>query len=318
MQTIEFGKTGATVSVVGLGCGGHSRLGQTNGASAEASADVVRAALDLGITFVDTAPAYGTEEIVGQGLAGRRESIVLSTKTQIVKPGASVLGTDFKDPQSLVADVEHSLRCLKTDYIDVYQLHGVMLRQYEHCRENLVPVLQRLRDDGKIRYLGLTERFIYDPPHEMLTRALDDDCWDVVMTGFNLINPSARSRVFARCQQSGVATLVMFAVRRALSNPDALKELVVQMIDAGVIEDGVLDRADPLGFILDEGDATSLVEAAYRFCRHEPGANVVLTGTGSIDHLKDNIASIQGGVLPPQNLERLAAIFGAVDSVSGN
>ena len=318
MQTTEFGKTSATVSVVGLGCGGHSRLGQASGASAKSSADVVRTALDLGITFIDTAPAYGTEEIVGDGLAGRRESVMLSTKTQIVKPGASVLDDDYKDPEDLVADVEQSLRHLKTDYIDVYQLHGVMLRQYAHCRDNLVPVLERMREQGKIRYLGLTERFIYDPPHEMLTRALDDDCWDVVMTGFNMINPSARSRVFARTQQNRVATLVMFAVRRALSNADALKKLIGQMIEAGVLKSGDVDADDPLGFVREGGDVSGLVEAAYRFCRHEPGANVILTGTGSIEHLKENVASIQGNELPQETADRLQALFGEVDSVSGN
>jgi len=318
MQTTELGKTGAIVSVAGLGCGGHSRLGQGQGADAEASANVVRAALDLGITFVDTAPAYGTEEIVGDGLAGRRTQVVLSTKTQIVKPGADVLGDDYKSPQTLVADLEDSLRRLKTDYVDVYHLHGVMPAQYDHCLEHFVPVLEDLKAAGKIRFLGLTERFIYDPPHEMLNRALDDACWDVVMAGFNMINPSARSRVFARTGQNGVGTLVMFAVRRALSNPDALAELIAEMVGGGLIDGQGLDKADPLGFLTEESDAAGLVEAAYRFCRHEPGADIVLTGTGSVEHLKENVKAIQGGVLPPPSLARLRAIFGGVDSVSGN
>lgn len=318
MQTTALGKTGISVSVAGLGCGGHSRLGQTAGASTEASADIVRAALDLGITFIDTAPVYGTEEIVGAGLVGRREQVVLSTKTQIVKPGTSVLGKDFKSPEALVADVEDSLKCLKTDYIDVFHLHGVMLAQYQHCFDHLVPVLERLKADGKIRFLGLTERFIFDPAHEMLSRAVDDGCWDVVMAGFNMINPSARRRVFAQTDQNGVATLVMFAVRRALSNPEALVELIAEMIKAGVIEESRLDIADPLGFLTDDGDAMSVVEAAYRFCRQEPGADVVLTGTGSVDHLKENIAAIQGEALSAQSLTRLETIFGSVDSVSGN
>ena len=318
MQQTVLGRTGLTVSVAGLGCGGHSRLGQAAGASAEASADIVRAALDLGITFIDTAPAYGTEEIVGEGLAGRRDQVVLSTKTQIVKPGTSVLGKDFKDPETLVKDVEDSLKSLKTDYIDVYHLHGIMLSQYQHCFDHLAPVLARLKEDGKIRFLGLTERFIFDPPHEMLTRALDDDCWDVVMAGFNMINPSARQRVFAQAGQSGVATLVMFAVRRALSNPAALVDLIGEMINADVIDEGRLNYADPLGFLTEEADAANLVEAAYRFCRHEPGADVVLTGTGSVDHLRENIAAIQGDALSPESLTRLQEIFGSVDSVSGN
>jgi aryl-alcohol dehydrogenase-like predicted oxidoreductase len=65
MEYKPLGKTGLTVSVAGLGCGGNSRLGQGRGASAEDSVAIVRTAIDLGVTFIDTAGAYGTEEIVG-------------------------------------------------------------------------------------------------------------------------------------------------------------------------------------------------------------------------------------------------------------
>jgi aryl-alcohol dehydrogenase-like predicted oxidoreductase len=61
-----------------------------------------------------------------------------------------------------------------------------------------------------------------------------------------------------------------------------------------------------------------VVEAAYRFCRHEPGAHVILTGTGDPEHLKANVESILAPPLPPELLARLRAIFGRVDSVSGN
>ena len=80
MDTVVFGRTGLDVSVVGLGCGGHSRLGQSYGASVDDSVRLVRRALDLGITYVDTAHAYGTEEIVGEGVRGRRDEVVISTK----------------------------------------------------------------------------------------------------------------------------------------------------------------------------------------------------------------------------------------------
>jgi aryl-alcohol dehydrogenase-like predicted oxidoreductase len=61
-----------------------------------------------------------------------------------------------------------------------------------------------------------------------------------------------------------------------------------------------------------------LTEAAYRFCRHEPGAEVILTGTGNVEHLEANLAAIQGPPLAPEIVERLRGLFGAVDSVSGN
>ena len=73
MQTVRLGRTGLEVSVAGLGCGGHSRLGMAKGHDVHHAADMVRRALDLGITYIDTARAYGTEEAVGLGLEGRRD-----------------------------------------------------------------------------------------------------------------------------------------------------------------------------------------------------------------------------------------------------
>jgi aryl-alcohol dehydrogenase-like predicted oxidoreductase len=80
MQTVVLGRTGLTVGVVGLGCGGHSRLGMANGADEAQASRVVAAALDLGIDFIDTARAYGTESAVARAIRGRRDGVVLSTK----------------------------------------------------------------------------------------------------------------------------------------------------------------------------------------------------------------------------------------------
>ena len=109
----------------------------------------------------------------------------------------------------------------------------------------------------------------------------------------------------------------MFAVRRALSRPDALRELVAKLIEQGKVDPAAVDRDDPLGFLADYGIG-SVTEAAYRFCAHEPGCHVVLFGTGNPDHLVQNIAAINGDPLPAQVLDRLNAVFGRVDCVSGN
>ena len=317
MQQVNLGRTGLTVGVAGLGCGGHSRLGQGTGATRTESVKLVEAALDLGVTLIDTATTYRTEEIVAAAIQGRRDQVVLSTKMQVVRPGTSKRDRDFLDAPGFVAGVEGCLSRLGTEVIDILHLHGVTPEQYGHCAAVLVPALFKLRDQGKIRFLGLTERFIYDPQHRMLQRALEDDCWDVIMTGFNMINPSARERVFAATRARGIGTLVMFAVRRALSQPAALKALVADLVERRLIEADALDAKDPLGFLLTPGSAASVVEAAYRFCRHEPGAQVVLTGTGKIEHLRENIAAINGDVLPAALLDRLQQVFGGIDSVSG-
>ncbi|MEM7464680.1 MAG: aldo/keto reductase, partial [Pseudomonadota bacterium] len=139
-----------------------------------------------------------------------------------------------------------------------------------------------------------------------------------VMTGFNMINPSARHTVFPILAEKDIGSLIMFAVRRALANPEALREIVSGLIAEGQVDGDIVSRNDPLGFIVDNGAAGSVIEAAYRFCRHEPGSHVVLTGTGSPAHLEDNLVSIQSGPLSAETSQQLADMFGTVDSVTGN
>ena len=133
-----------------------------------------------------------------------------------------------------------------------------------------------------------------------------------MMTGFNMLNPSAAARVLAPAAAKGVATLVMFAARRALSDPEALKQTLAKLGVAG------LDPDDPLGFLVAEGGAENLVDAAYRYCRHAAPNSVILTGTGNPAHLEANVASLLSPPLAPAALARLAALFGGVDSISGD
>lgn len=297
--------------MAGLGCGGHSRLGTARGGDPADAERVVRAALDLGVTFIDTARAYGTEEIVGRAIAGRREEVVVCTKALVRTADGPVT------PAELRASLELSLRRLGTDHVDVFMLHGVAPEDYPWCREHLVEVLLQARDEGLIGHPGISERFGSDTSHRMLADALADDVFDVVMVGFNLLNPSARRTVLPAAAAGDVGVLVMFAVRRALADPARLTEVVAGLVAAGAVDPGAVDPADPLGWVVEEAGCP-LVEAAYRFCRHEPGCHVVLTGTGDVRHLRQNVAAIAGPPLPPGVLARLERTFGAVDSVSGN
>jgi L-galactose dehydrogenase len=318
MEYVTLGRTNLKVSVAGLGCGGHSRLGMSYGNTEAQSVDLVAAAFDQGINFIDTAAIYGTEKIVGKAIAGKRASVVLSTKQPVVPRGGDPLSTDLVSGADFKREFEKSLLRLDTDYVDILHLHGVAPNQYAQCAKELVPVLLDLKEEGKIRFLGLTERFIVDPQHAMFMQALKDDYWDVVMAGFNMINPSARERVFKATREKNIGTLIMFAVRRALSNPEELNSLVASLVEKGEVEADKVQVDAPFDFILQDNDAASMVEAAYRFCRHEPGTDVVLTGTGKVAHLTENIASITAGSLSAKHQERLKNVFGKVDSVSGN
>ena len=152
----------------------------------------------------------------------------------------------------------------------------------------------------------------------MLARAFEDECWDVYMPGFSILNPSARDRVLVPSIEKDIGILNMYAVRRVLKNQKELSDIVAGLIDEGHIDASTCDPEDPIGFLVESGDASSIIEACYRFCRHEPGVDVVLTGTGSIDHLHQNLAAIEMGPLSDDNLKKLNKIFGRVDSVSGN
>jgi aryl-alcohol dehydrogenase-like predicted oxidoreductase len=214
--------------------------------------------------------------------------------------------------------VQTSLAKLNTDWIDVYHLHGVDHEQYDYCVAELVPVLGQLRDEGSIRFLALSERFGADPGHVMAQRAVEDDCWDVMMVGFNPLNPSARDRVFAATREKDIAVEVMFAVRRVLSRPDELVRVAGELVADGHVDADAIDPADPLGFLVHEGGAASVVEACYRYARYEPGCHVILTGTGNVEHLEENVRSINAPPLPADDLERLRTLFGHLDHLSGN
>lgn len=316
MQYTTLGRTKLSVSVAGLGCGGHSRLGQTYGNSFEDSLRIVETAIDEGVNFIDTARAYGTEKIVGEAIKNKRDKVIISTKTQIVD------GNSFDSPlmsgNKILSQLDENLQRLNTDYIDIYNLHAVIHNQLDHVEAEIVPALKKAQDAGKIRFLGMTELFGQDTDHKMFRDGLKNNIWDVIMVGFNLLNPSARKSVFNQTQEKNIGTQIMFAVRRALSNPKALNETLDVAIKAGQLDPVKLDLQDPLGFVIRESDATSIVEAAYRFCRHEPGADVILTGTGKQEHLRENLAFINKGPLPSETLAKLEAIFGTVGSISGN
>ena len=313
MEYTTLGRTGIRVSRLGLGCGGHSRLGMAVGKSKNDAENLVREALSLGVNFIDTAEGYGTEEVVGLGIPGvPRDEVVISTKAGVNLKEHRCTPAEYKER------VEACLKRLHTDYVDIFHIHGVSAEDYSYAASELVPMLIQLQHEGKVRFIGITETFGQDPGHVMLAKAVLDDMWDVVMVGFNMLNQSARSRVLVETQRRHVAALCMFAVRRALSRPEALRDLMADLAGRGLIDETAYDPADPLGFLVREGGAVSIPDAAYRFCRYESGLDVILSGTGSITHLRENAQSIERPPLTIEVIERVTALFSNVDCVSGN
>lgn len=309
MDKIIFGRTGLSVSVMGLGCGGPSGLGRKTNKSEAESIAIVRQALDLGVNYIDTAESYQTESMVGAALRGvDRDQVVISTKKSYRKEIS---------PQLVRQGLEESLRRLGTDYIDIYNLHGVAAHDYPKLRAEILPTFLELRDEGKIRFIGVSEMFNEDKTHQMLAESLPDDIWDVVMVGFNILNQTARKNVFPKTIAQNIAVQVMFAVRRALSQPDKLVEALQALIDSEELNPEEVDLSDPLGWVLEQSDASTIVEAAYRFCRYEPGVHVVLSGTGNPAHLAANIKALNKPPLPDDVVDWLRYAFRNTSTITG-
>jgi aryl-alcohol dehydrogenase-like predicted oxidoreductase len=282
-------------------------LGLGRGASFDDCVAVVRTAVDLGVNFLDTAEAYGTEEIVGA--AARcydRDRLVISTKA---------IFTAGDTGETVTRRVEAALRRLGLDTVDIFHFHAVAPAAYDHHRDVLAPALLKLREQGKVRHIGITETSPNDPDQRMLTQAIEEAPWEVTMLAYSLMNQGARHRIFPVTRRRGIGTLLMFVVRNIFSNAAYRDDIFARLVDEGHLDASILADGDPLGFLVSEGGAESITDAAYRYARHEQGVDVVLFGTGNKAHVEANVASILRPPLPPPIVERLHASFGHLTGV---
>jgi L-galactose dehydrogenase len=193
MEYVTLGRTGLRASVIGLGTGGPSRLGMATGRSEADAVALIHRALDLGVNVIDTAHAYATETVVGSAV-GRRAAAIVATTRAAAENGARLT-------RPMIAEsLEASLRRLRTDRVDLFLLHGFLVEDYAYVVAEIVPALRRLRDAGKVRFLGVSKAFGQDRQHEMLGRALADGWWDAIMVGVKHAEPErpARARGVAR------------------------------------------------------------------------------------------------------------------------
>jgi aryl-alcohol dehydrogenase-like predicted oxidoreductase len=156
----------------------------------------------------------------------------------------------------------------------------------------------------------------------MLDVALADDIFDVIMVGYNMMNPSAAKTILPRAIKQNVGVQCMFAVRRALSDPAQMNADIQKILDNNQGGVGLEATENALDFLTALGAdgtpiASSIMDAAYRFCNHTAGIHVTLTGTSSEAHLTDNLKSLKAKPLPADVLDKLAQLFGLSDCVSG-
>ena len=157
MKTRQLGRQGLTVSEIGLGCMGLSDFYSSSASTEAQGISLIHRALALGVTFLDTADAYGphtNERTVGKALQGRRDSVALATKFGIVRePGTTTRGVNGS-PDYVRASCEASLKRLGVEFIDLYYQHRV---DPKVPIEETVGAMAQLVAQGKVRYLGLSE-----------------------------------------------------------------------------------------------------------------------------------------------------------------
>jgi len=307
VDQVVLGRTGLVVSVVGLGCGGDSHLGLDTGGTIDQAINVIRRASELGVNYFDTADEYGTEELVGRALSRMRDEVVISTKSKPRQADGSLLSA-----VALKERVHASLKRLRTDRVELFFLHMVRPGNYQYCLDELLPALDDLVALGTIGHIGITEGSRSDPSHSLLVRAVEDDAWEAMMLAFNPFNQSARQLLLPKAIAKNIGIDVMCATRGPFSHPDEMRSVIAALFDSGALDDASIDHDDPIGFVVHPGGAASVIDAAYRYARHEPGCHVVLTGTGDLAHLEQNIVSINRGPLPAADVAQLERYFGSL------
>ena len=310
MEYRTLGKTGLRVSLASFGTGGPSQFGQHRGLEQRQQTALVRRCLELGVNLFDTHEGYGdSERILGEALRGvPRDSYHLITKWSYHSNGG--VG---RNVAAFADSVDASLKRLETDYVDVMMIHGILAAEYDSVLERFMPTLERLQDQGKVRFRGFSTRYIVDPAQEIVPLALgrDPELWDVVMLKYGILNQIMAKEALPLAGRHNIGVLNMASVRIKLPVPALLEELIAEWKARGYISQDSVPASNPLGWLVHH-DVDSVVSAAYKFAADHPAVNSVITGTSSLEHLEANIAALEKPHLPDEDSVRLRSLFGDI------
>lgn len=274
-----LGKTGLEVSIIGLGA---LEIGRDWAADvdpdprhlsqAQAIA-FVREVIDLGVNFIDTAPAYWhSEEFLGKALqGGYRERVILATKVgEHCDPSGSRYDYSYA---ATLEFIDSSLRRLATDRIDLIQIHSAPLEVLE--RGETLEALLQARDAGKVLHVGMTGGV------RECARALQLGGYETVQVPYNLLNLAAESEVLPLAQERGAGVLVM----RPLAG-GKLTEKYHNLKD-----EALRQRIQSFEQFLAEGKADDLAHLAIGYLLAAPAVSTVLVGSRKIEHIRKIVAA---------------------------
>jgi L-galactose dehydrogenase/L-glyceraldehyde 3-phosphate reductase len=323
METRIFGRTGIRLSVLGFGCGAVGGL-MVRGDQLDQERTIARA-IDAGVNYFDTAVQYGNGESEKN----------LGRILQQLKPRNAIVGTKVRLPSAsfdriadtVATSLEHSLMRLRRDRVDIFHLHNAITEHgggealsVRQVLGEVVPAFQRLRQQGKTRFLGLTAV----GETAALAQVIDARAFDSAQVVYNMLNPSAATelpadypaqdygRLFDHTVAAGVGVVgIRVLAGGALSGSTERHPIASpppEPIGSAMNYDADVLRARRLMPLVKEGFASSLTEAATRFAFAQPAIGTILVGMATPQQFDDALAAVQKGPLPPAALERLTTL----------
>jgi aryl-alcohol dehydrogenase-like predicted oxidoreductase len=307
MRYRPLGRSGLLVSVVGLGCNNFGGRLDLDGARA-----VVDAALDAGVTLLDTADVYGgqggSETILGQLLEGRRDEVVLATKFGMSMGGQSE--RELRGSRRYIRRaVEASLQRLRTDYIDLYQYHRP---------DGTTPVaetleaLSELVAEGKVRYIGCSNFAAWElVDAEWISQSGGLRRFVSAQNEYSLLERGAEAELLPACERHGIGVLPYFPLANGLltgkyrrGEPAPAGTRLAGR--AGILDHADFDRIEALeAFAAAAG--RSLLDLAIGGLAAQPAVSSVIAGASTADQVRANVAA--GAWVPDaEALEQLAAV----------
>ena len=294
MRYRSLGDSGLLVSVAGLGCNNFGRRLDLDGTRA-----VVDSALEAGITLLDTADMYGgegrSEELLGEVLAGRRDQVVLATKFghQAVDMGYGPAACAKGSRAYIRRAVERSLRRLRTDYLDLYQIHTP--DPATPVAETLA-ALTELVAEGKVRYLGnsnFTGWQIADAAH--VARAAGAVPFVSAQNHWSLLERGAEAEVVPAARHFGLGVLPYFPLANGLLTGEARKGQAPPPGSRlagrpGYLTESKLDRVEAL-ISWAAGRGLTVLEVAVGALAAQPGCTSVIAGATTPEQVKANAAA---------------------------
>jgi len=278
-----LGQTGLEVTTLGFGA--MELRGPPSGPQlSDAQAGrLLGAVLDEGINFIDTSIDYGrSEELIGRFISHHRSEYVLASKCGCV-PGAGLGGEHVHTAQNIRAGIEHSLRLLATDHLDLVQFHRSLTREEFDAHGALSEALA-MRDEGKVRHVGVSGIL------PTLDEQVEMGVFDAFQIPYSALQREHEDAI-TRASATGAGIVIRGGVARG--TPDDWENRSYYMIDNDTLR-ARWDRAK-LDELLDGSSRTAFL---LRFTLSHPDLDTTIVGTSSVEHLRENIATATLGPLP--------------------